>query len=220
MNISDRGLRLIQQFEGLRLAAYDDGVGVQTIGYGHTKGVQPGDRITREQAEAFLREDVAEAEEALRMVTAPLTQNQRDALVSFVFNLGADRLKDSTLLKRLNAGDYKGAADEFMKWRMAAGKVMPGLVKRRAAERALFLSEPSKEAPVAPFIAAALPAIINAVPSLIRVFGDSPTSERNAKAAELVVEAAKQATGARNEQEVVEILSTDPSAAKDRKSVV
>lgn len=73
---------------------------------------------------------------------------------------------------------------------------------------------PPKEAPVAPFIAAALPAIINAVPSLIRVFGDSPTAERNAKAAELVVEAAKQATGARNEQEVVEILRDDPSAAK------
>jgi len=147
--IGARGLKLIQDFESLRLVAYDDGGGVWTIGWGHTKGVKPGDICTRAQADAWLAEDCAEAEAAVsRLVRVDLSANQFDALVSFVFNLGADEdadtkaegLGDSTLLRLLNWGNYVGAADEFPKWNKDNGVVLAGLVRRRAAERNLFLA--------------------------------------------------------------------------------
>lgn len=147
--IGPAGLELIRSFEDLRLRAYlptpND---VWTIGYGHTRGVKPGDVCTPEQALQWLREDCAEAETAVRqLVKVPLTQGRFDALVSFVFNVGADidadtiaeGLGDSTLLRKLNAGDYVAAADEFLKWNKQKGKVLNGLVRRRAAERELFL---------------------------------------------------------------------------------
>jgi len=144
MRTSERGLRLIKQHEGLRLNAYLDPVGVWTIGYGHTPAKR-GQVITLEQANRLLIEDAATAERAvLRHVKVPLTQGQFDALVSFVFNLGEGRLKESTLLKKLNAGDYAGAASQFERW--VYGKVsglnvrLPGLIKRRNDERRLFLS--------------------------------------------------------------------------------
>lgn len=132
---------LIKEFEGLRLVAYlptkDD---VWTIGYGHTKGVKKGDVITKAQAEAFLEEDLAWVNNAIRRnVKVPLNQNQWDALGSWVYNLGETNLKKSTLLKRLNAGDYNGAADEFLKWVKQGNNTLPGLVRRRKLERALFL---------------------------------------------------------------------------------
>lgn len=142
MQISDDGLALIQQYEGCKLVAYRDSVGVLTIGYGHTgKDVKSGMQITQEQANAFLRKDVKSAEEDVDVqIHVQLSQPQFDALVSFVFNLGGTNLHKSTLRKLLNAGDYRGAADEFVKWNKAGGKVLVGLTRRREAERAMFLS--------------------------------------------------------------------------------
>jgi len=139
MHTSQKGLDLIKSFEGLRLSAYKDVVGVVTIGYGTTSGVKMGDTITKERAEELLREDVKRFEgQVLRLVKVPLTQGQLDALVSFTYNLGAGNLGNSTLLRLLNAGDYAGAAAQFDRWNKAGGKVLAGLVRRRAAERALF----------------------------------------------------------------------------------
>jgi len=106
MKVNSRGLQLIKHFEGFFLQAYLCPAEVLTIGYGHTADVQPGDVITAQQADTFLLEDVSESERAVnRFVTVPLTQNQFDALVSFVFNLGGHNFKSSTLLIKLNAGD-------------------------------------------------------------------------------------------------------------------
>lgn len=143
MHISQKGLDLIKSFEGLRLSAYKCPAGVWTIGYGTTAGVKPGQSITKERAEELLRDDVKRFEDqVLRLVKVPLTQGQFDALVSFTYNLGAANLGNSTLLRLLNAGDYKGAAAQFDRWTKAGGKELPGLVKRRAAERALFEGKP------------------------------------------------------------------------------
>lgn len=143
MKTSNRGLALIREFEGLRLTAYQDAVGVWTIGYGTTRGVEKGQRITEAQAEELLREDVARFEpEVLRLVKVPLSQPQFDALVSFTYNLGSKNLGSSTLLRVLNAGDYKGAAGQFERWNKAGGKVLAGLTRRRSAERKLFESSP------------------------------------------------------------------------------
>ena len=139
--ISERGLSLIKEFEGLRLTAYPDpGSGGEpwTIGYGHTKGVKPGQRITEAEADAFLREDVARFEAAVNRLAPATTQAQFDALVSFAFNVGEGALGGSTLLKKHNAGDHAGARREFGRWVNAAGRRMAGLVRRRAAEAALY----------------------------------------------------------------------------------
>lgn len=137
--LSQNGLDLIKGFEGLRLSAYQDSAGVWTIGYGHTGNVKPGDRITQAEAERLLQQDTAWAQQAVRdQVKVPLTQGQFDALTSFTFNLGAGALEKSTLLKKLNAGDYAGAQAEFGKWVHAGGEVLQGLVRRRAAEADLF----------------------------------------------------------------------------------
>ncbi len=139
MRTSENGLALIRQAEGLRLRAYKCPAGVWTIGFGTTAGVKEGQIITKERAEELLRDDVKRFEDqVLRLVKVPLTQGQLDALVSFTYNLGAANLGNSTLLRLLNAGDHKGAAAQFDRWTKASGKELPGLVKRRAAERALF----------------------------------------------------------------------------------
>lgn len=143
MHISKAGLDLIKQFEGLYLQAYRCPAGVPTIGYGHTAGVAMGQTITQQHADDYLRRDVRQFERAVaRLVTVPLTQGQFDALVSFAFNLGEGALAQSTLLRLLNAGDYAGAAAQFDRWNKAGGRVLPGLVRRRAAERALFEARP------------------------------------------------------------------------------
>ncbi|MNG43661.1 Lysozyme RrrD [compost metagenome] len=145
MKTSNSGVALIKGFEGKRLVAYDDGVGVWTIGFGTIKypngvRVKRGDKCTEAQAEQYLRNDLIAFENTLnQLVKVPLNQNQFDALVSFTYNLGETNLRSSTLLKKLNAKDYKGAAAEFLKWNKAGGKVMNGLVKRRKAEMELFL---------------------------------------------------------------------------------
>ena len=142
MHTSQKGLDLIKSFEGLRLSAYKDVVGVVTIGYGTTSGVKMGDTVTKECAEELLREDVQRFEGYVdRLVKVPLTQGMFDALVSFTYNLGPGALEKSTLLDQLNRGDYDGAAAQFDRWNKAGGKVLAGLVRRRAAERALFESK-------------------------------------------------------------------------------
>lgn len=129
---------LIKRFEGCKLHAYKDAVGIPTIGWGSTRGVHMGQTITQQEADDRLYVDMDEAWQGVySLVDVPLTQGQADALASFVFNLGAKRLKSSTLLKKLNAGE--DAAPEFGKWVFAGGKVLAGLVKRREAERELFL---------------------------------------------------------------------------------
>ena len=137
---SQKGINLIKEFESCRLKAYQDSAGVGTIGYGHTGGVSSGMTISQAQAEAYLKSDLARFEKAVNnCVTVALTQNMFDALVSFSFNVGDGALKNSTLLRKLNSGDIGGAANEFDKWVYSGGKVVDGLVRRRAAEKALFL---------------------------------------------------------------------------------
>lgn len=139
MALNEDGLELIKTYEGLRLKAYQDSVGVWTIGYGHTRTAKPGMTITAEEAEALLRQDLADAEKAVtRLVKVPLNDNQYSALVSFVFNLGSGNFAMSTLLKKINSGDIAGAAKEFKRWNRAGKKVLAGLVRRRDAEAALF----------------------------------------------------------------------------------
>lgn len=139
MKTSPAGIDLIKRFEGLRLLAYKCPAGIPTIGYGTTRGVKMGQTITPERAEQLLHEDVARLEEYItELVQAPITQGQWDALSSFTYNLGPANLERSTLLRLLNAGDYQGAAAEFDRWTRAGGKILTGLVRRRAAERALF----------------------------------------------------------------------------------
>lgn len=146
MKISDDGMALIKRFEGLRLQAYQDSVGVWTIGYGWTQPVAgrkvgAGMAIDVATAERLLVCGVAQFERGVeRLVAVTITQGQFDALVSFAYNLGLRALENSTLLRRLNAGDCQGAADQFGRWVNAGGVRLDGLVARRAAERALFLS--------------------------------------------------------------------------------
>jgi len=146
MQTSDKGIALIRQFEGCKLTAYQDSVGVWTIGYGWTqpvdgKPIRAGMTIKQETAERLLKAGLVSYEsDVSRLVKVGLTQGQFDALVSFTYNLGARSLSTSTLLRKLNAGDYPGAADEFLRWNKAGGKVLNGLTLRREAERALFLS--------------------------------------------------------------------------------
>ncbi|MBE7542275.1 MAG: lysozyme [Bryobacteraceae bacterium] len=137
---SPRCVELVKRFEGFCAKPYLCPAGVGTIGYGHTEGVSMSDPpITREAAAALLERDLAVfAAGVARLLTVPVTQNQFDALVSFAYNVGLGNLQRSTLLRRVNVGDVAGAACEFAKWTKAKGVELPGLVKRRAAERALF----------------------------------------------------------------------------------
>ncbi|AFH47795.1 Phage-related lysozyme [Ignavibacterium album JCM 16511] len=144
--ISKKGLDLIKKYEGLKLEAYRDPAGILTIGYGHTKTVKPGMVINKDMADLLLKIDVMDAENAVRvLVNIELSQNQFDALVSFVFNVGRKNFERSTLLKKLNEGKILEAGEEFMKWTKAKQpgglKELPGLVKRRAEEKVLFLSK-------------------------------------------------------------------------------
>lgn len=140
MRISQKGIELIKKFEGCRLEAYRCPAGVWTIGYGHTKGVKDGMKISWEQAEEFLREDLKIYEQAVeRCVKVPLSQNQFDALVSFCYNCGGEALRTSTLLRLLNESKYSESAEQFLRWNKAGGKVLAGLTRRREEEREMFL---------------------------------------------------------------------------------
>lgn len=158
MNISQRGLDLIKEFEGYLRPLKDGGciaykcpAGVLTIGWGCTKGVKAGMTWTRDEATEGLRRELDECEDAVtRMVTVPINQHEFDALVSFAYNCGTGALRKSTILRKLNKGDRTGAAAAFMMWDKAKvnGKMtaLRGLTRRRSAERALFLEAPP-EAP-------------------------------------------------------------------------
>lgn len=145
MSISAYGINLITSFEDLKLHAYDDGVGVWSIGFGTTVyptgvRVKQGDRCTLEQVHSFFQYDLKRFEKAINeAVKVPISQNQFDALVSLAYNIGSNAFKDSTLLKYLNALAYQDAADQFLVWNKVGGKVLKGLVRRREAERSLFL---------------------------------------------------------------------------------
>jgi lysozyme len=137
MKTNETGIQLIESFEGCRLQAYQDSGGIWTIGYGHTLGVKPGDVITQAQAEQYLREDLADAEAVVNKAAGvDLTPNQFAALVSFQYNTGA--LVGSTLMRLVNAKDFAGAQAQFGLWVNAGGQKLEGLVRRRAAEAALF----------------------------------------------------------------------------------
>lgn len=133
--------RLVRASEGMRLQAYKDAGGVLTIGYGSTLDVKPGQTITMNQAEALLQRDVAHAADVVNAHALPCTQGQFDAFVDFVFNLGEERFIRSTLLRKHQAGNYTGAAHEFSRWVYGGGRILPGLVKRRAAEAHMYLSD-------------------------------------------------------------------------------
>jgi len=138
--IGKNGIDLIKRFEGCRLRAYRDLVGVFTIGYGHTgPDVKPGRIITNDLATDYLEADLTKFESAVtHLVKVSLTQCQFDALVCLTYNIGISHFSTSTLLTQLNAGNYVAAANEFTKWDMAGGKQVPGLLTRRCAERSLF----------------------------------------------------------------------------------
>ena len=141
MNISQAGIDLIKSFEGCRLEAYLDSVNVPTIGYGSTEGVKMGDRLTQAEVDALLTADLVRFEKCVTdQVDVDLRQNEFDALVSFAFNLGCNALKNSTLLKLLNAGDKAAAGQQFLRWDKAGGQVLAGLTRRRKAESSMFLA--------------------------------------------------------------------------------
>jgi lysozyme len=143
MQASEKAYALIKRFEGLRLTSYQDPVGIWTIGYGTTQGVEPHQTITEAEAEAMLRRAVQRIEDILgSAIHVPLTQDQFDACICLSYNVGQGNFTKSTLLAKLNARDYEGAANEFTKWIHAAGAALPGLVRRRVAERDLFLGVP------------------------------------------------------------------------------
>lgn len=240
MKISQAGLDAIKRHEGLRLNAYPDpasGGEPWSIGYGHTRDVERGQTITEAQAEQFLREDLAWVETCIeRHVVAPLTQGQYDALCSLIFNIGQAAFTKSTLMRLLNQRDYAGAAAQFERWNIAAGQVNLGLTNRRAAERAMFVSdapaEPSpapepapapagdptqysQEAgmplPIPALVGALLPSIIEAIPRLAQIFKPgSEVAERNVAGATAVLDIVTKATGTVNAQAAVEAIKADP----------
>jgi len=143
-DISENGFAIIREFEGFRSTAYLDSAGIWTIGFGtikiNGKAVKKGDTCTLSQAEQWLKSDCIWVDACLdKYVTAHVNQNQFDALASLVYNIGETAFKGSTLLAKLNAGDFKTAADNFDRWIYAGGKRVGGLVSRRAKEKELFL---------------------------------------------------------------------------------
>jgi len=141
MKTSRKGIDLIARHEGLRLQAYRCPAGVLTIGYGHTGNVKEGQVITEDYARYLLASDLSSAEKTVERYLPNLNQNQFDALVSFVFNVGSGNFESSTLLKKakVNVND-PSIADEFCRWNKAAGKILPGLVKRRDDEAKLYFT--------------------------------------------------------------------------------
>lgn len=141
MKMSEKGRAILTQREGLRLAAYRDSVGVWTIGVGHTSAagspkVTPGLRLTKEQVDEVFARDLVKYEDAVNSnIKVPLAQNEFDALVSFCFNIGPGGFSRSTVVKRLNAGDKRGAADAMLMWNKP-----PEVVGRRKSEKSQFLT--------------------------------------------------------------------------------
>lgn len=142
MKTSSKGIELIKRHEGFRARAYKCPAGVWTIGYGHTRGVKSGDVIDKAQGERFLIQDVQIAEREVNSHGLTFNQNQFDALVSFVFNIGSGNFTRSTLLRKLKVNTNDATISyEFSRWRYAGGKVSPGLVKRRKEESELYFNK-------------------------------------------------------------------------------
>ena len=142
MTISQKGIDLIKTFEGCKLFAYRDSVGIATIGYGHTKDVRMGMSITQKQAEEFLKSDIKPVERILNGMGINYTQGQFDALTSWIFNLGQGAFKSSTMYKKIvaRANDVE-ITDQMVKWVNAGGRPLLGLKKRRVAEANMFLGK-------------------------------------------------------------------------------
>jgi len=142
MKCSQEGLELIKKFEGCRLEAYRCSANVLTIGYGHTGGVLETDVITQDVADKLLEQDIEKFEKYVNVnVVVELNQSQFDALVAWTFNLGVGNLRQSTMLKKLNEGDYQSVPSEMKRWNKAGGKTLDGLIRRRKAEGLLFESK-------------------------------------------------------------------------------
>ena len=142
MKTSAEGIALIKKFEGLELNSYQCSANVWTLGYGHTQGVAEGDSCSEEEAEIILVNDLKEFETYVNaLVDVELDQNQFDALVAWTFNLGPTNLRTSTLLKKLNDGEYHNVPSEIKRWNRAGGQVLDGLIRRREAEALLFAGE-------------------------------------------------------------------------------
>ena len=142
MKTSAEGIALIKKFEGLELNSYQCSANVWTLGYGHTQGVAEGDSCSEEEAEIILVNDLKEFETYVNaLVDVELDQNQFDALVAWTFNLGPTNVRTSTLLKKLNAGEYNDVPSEIKRWNRAGGQVLDGLIRRREAEALLFAGE-------------------------------------------------------------------------------
>lgn len=141
MKTSPKGIALIKDFEGLRLKAYKCPGGVWTIGYGHTAGVKHGMVISERQAEEYLRADLIAFEKYLNGLGLALDQNQFDALISFIYNVGTGNFSSSTLLRKVKANPLDNSImDEFLRWVYSKGRVLPGLQRRRLAEMKLYFS--------------------------------------------------------------------------------
>ena len=141
MKTSPKGIALIKEFEGLRLKAYKCPGGVWTIGYGLTAGVKPGMLISKAQAEEYLKADLIAFERYLNGLGLALNQNQFDALVSFIYNVGTGNFSNSTLLRKVRANPQENSImDEFLRWVYSKGRVLPGLQRRRLAEMKLYFS--------------------------------------------------------------------------------
>ncbi len=152
MLVTPQMIDLITRFEGFRPEIYKDAAGVDTIAFGHTRSAVMPVRVTEEEGRELLKQDLEFfIEGVLDLVEVPVNQHQFAALVSFAYNLGLGNLRGSTLLEKLNAGDYAGASEEFMKWDSAGGKKMRGLTRRRGAEEQLFRTPPADTVEMAVF---------------------------------------------------------------------
>lgn len=141
MKTSPKGIALIKEFEGLRLKAYKCPGGVWTIGYGHTADVKPGMVISEAQAEEYLKADLIAFEKYLNDLRLAINQNQFDALVSFIYNVGTGNFSSSTILRKIRANPQDNSImDEFLRWVYSKGRVLPGLQRRRLAEMILYFS--------------------------------------------------------------------------------
>lgn len=150
MKVSTKGLKLITDFEGFRGTAYQDVVGVWTIGYGSTENVYEGETITKGAAEVRLKIEMAKYEAGvMEACTLPPNQNQFDALCSFAYNVGVGGMRKSSVIKAHNRGDFDAAARAFGLWNKAGGKVYTGLTRRRAAEAVLYLTPVEAPEPAA-----------------------------------------------------------------------
>ena len=141
MKTTPKGIALIKEFEGLRLKAYKCPGGVWTIGYGHTDGVRPGMVISERQAEDFLKAELIAFEKYLNDLRLAINQNQFDALISFIYNVGTGNFSSSTMLRKVKANPLDNSImDEFLRWVYSKGRVLPGLQRRRLAEMKLYFS--------------------------------------------------------------------------------